>query len=143
MPNDSGTKGYNMSESLTPEVQDPTVPALAYLGDAVMELFVRTQLVKHGLCASAKLNEAALQYVKATAQSEALNRILPLLTEEEARVYHRGRNSPHIHTAPKSATLAEYRRASGMETLFGKLHLDGNRERIRELLCAAYPDLAD
>ena len=131
-----------MSDLISPEAQDPTVPALAYLGDAVTELYVREQLVRHGLCASAKLNEAALQYVKASAQSEALNRVLPLLTAEEENVYRRGRNSPHIHTSPKSATLAEYRRASGLETLFGKLHLEGKKDRLRELLDAAYPDLA-
>ena len=126
-----------------PAPEDAGVQALAYLGDAVMELFVREALVRHGLCASGRLNEAALQYVKATAQSEALNRILPLLTPEEENVYRRGRNSPHIHASPKSATLAEYRRASGFETLCGKLHLEGKQERLRELLCAAYPDLGE
>ncbi len=131
----------NETNEIKPYLQDPSVQALAYLGDSVLELAVRESLVKLGLCDSGSLNAAALRYVKATAQSEALNNILPLLDEYEENVYHRGRNSPHIKKAPQSATLAEYRRASGFETLFGKLRLDGKYDRIKELFEAAYPDL--
>ncbi len=115
-----------------------TVPALAYLGDSVLEVTVRTYLVEErGLSTSAHLNRASLDFVRASAQSEAMARIEPLLTEEEATAYRRGRNTGHGHV-PKSASVAEYRRATGMEVLFGYLSLCGRAERIRELFRAGY-----
>ncbi len=112
--------------------------ALAYLGDSVIEICVRERLVKAGCSSSAVLNKTALEYVRATAQAEAMKRILPMLDEEENAVFHRGRNIGHTNT-PKSATVAEYRAATGMEALFGYLHLAGRKERIDELFSAAYP----
>lgn len=112
--------------------------ALAYLGDAVLEVLVRTRLVDGG-CSSAKnLNAKALAFVRASAQAAAMNRILPLLTEEESAVFHRGRNIGHTST-PKSATVGEYRTATGMEALFGYLHMMNDQARIKELFDAAYP----
>ena len=113
--------------------------SLAYLGDCVIELLVRERLVRQGLASSATLNKKALEYVKATAQAQAMKRLLPLLTDEEAGVFRRGRNIGHTNT-PKSATVAEYRSATGMEALFGYLHLAGREERARELFDAAYPE---
>ena len=115
-----------------------STPALAYLGDCVLELMVRERLVSSGISASGKLNRAALDYVRASAQASAMERILPLLCEEEERFYRRGRNSTHLNI-PKSATPAEYRMATGMETLFAYLHVTGQTERLRELFEAAYP----
>ena len=112
--------------------------ALAYLGDCVIEMCVRQRLVAMGLSSSAKLNKAALDYVRASKQAEAMKNILPILTDEESAVFHRGRNIGHSNT-PKSATVAEYRSATGMEALFGYLHLAGRQERIDELFAAAYP----
>ena len=100
--------------------------ALAYLGDSVIEICVRERLVKAGCSSSAVLNKTALEYVRATAQAEAMKRILPMLDEEENAVFHRGRNIGHTNT-PKSATVAEYRAATGMEALFGYLHLAGRK----------------
>ena len=111
--------------------------ALAYLGDCVIELCVRERLVKMGLSSSARLNAKALEYVKATAQASAMKKILPMLSEEEEQAFRRGRNMGHTNT-PKSATVAEYRSATGMEALFGYLHLCGRRERIDELFALAY-----
>ena len=113
-----------------------TSQSLAYLGDAVLEVKVREYLVKEGLSRSAVLNRAALSFVTAARQSEAVKVILPLLTEEETDVFKRGKNS-HL-TPPKSASLNEYKRATGFECVFGFLHLTGNFERIDELFCAAY-----
>ncbi len=112
--------------------------SLAYLGDCVLELCVRERLVREGFSSSAALNRNALIYVRATAQAEAMKQILPLLSEEEESVFRRGRNRGHTNT-PKSATVSEYRSATGMEALFGYLHLAGRRERIAELFDAAYP----
>ena len=111
--------------------------ALAYLGDCVIELCVREHLVRAGLSSSARLNSEALEYVKASKQAEAMKNILELLTEDEAAAFRRGRNMGHTNT-PKSATVSEYRAATGMETLFGYLHLSGRQERIAELFAIAY-----
>ncbi len=111
--------------------------SLAYLGDCVIELCVRNYLVHEGLSSSAALIKRALDFVRASAQAEAMKRILPLLSEEEEAAFRRGRNIGHTNT-PKSATVAEYRSATGMEALFGWLHLAGRQERIEELFYLAY-----
>lgn len=112
--------------------------ALAYLGDAVIELMVRERLVEEGYTSSKTLNAKALDFVRAPAQAAAMSRIMPLLGEEEDAVFHRGRNIGHTST-PKSATVSEYRAATGMEALFGYLYITGNTERARELFAIAYP----
>ena len=120
------------------ELSDISTPALAYLGDSVLEVCVRTYLVTElGLSTSAHLNRASLDFVRATAQSEAMGRIEPCLTEAEAAVYRRGRNMGHGNV-PKSASVAEYRRATGMEVLFGYLSLTGQRERMDSLFRVGY-----
>ena len=128
------------------ELSDITTPALAYLGDSVLEVCVRTYLVtERGLSTSAHLNRASLDFVRASAQSEAVGRMEPYLTEEEAAIYRRGRNMGHGNV-PKSASVAEYRRATGMEVLFGYLHLTGQTERLDHLFRLGYglnPDTPD
>ena len=114
-----------------------STPSLAYLGDCVMELCVRTRLLQRGFSTSRDLNAEALHYVRAGAQADALERILPLLTEQEAAVYRRGRNLGHTNI-PKSATMAQYRMATGLEVLFGYLYVTGCQERIDELFLLAY-----
>ena len=79
-----------------------------------------------------------MRYVRATAQSAALDNILPLLTEDEMAVFKRGRNN-HVGAIPKSASAVEYRRATGFEALFAHLWLSGEEERARELFAIAYP----
>ena len=114
-----------------------SAPSLAYLGDCVIELCVRRHLVESGLNTSAHLNKAALDYVKASAQAAAMKRLLPHLTEEELSYFKRGRNIGHTNR-PKSATVSEYRSATGMEVLFGFLHVTGQQDRIDELFRLAY-----
>ena len=111
---------------------------LAFLGDSVLEVLVREHLAAHpnGEVASKR----ALAYVTAVAQSRALDRILPMFTETENDVFRRGRNCVHSGV-PKSATPAEYRRATGMECVFGYLWLSGDLARARELFAAAYEDM--
>lgn len=110
--------------------------ALAYVGDAVWELAVRRRLVLSG---AAQPAEAALSYVTAAAQSDAVERLLPLLSEEETDIYRRGRNSV-CGNVPRRATVAQYRRATGLESLFGFLYLSGQEARI-QALCAAAMEL--
>ena len=97
---------------------------LAYLGDCVYELCVRKYLVEKNV---KRPSVESLRYVTAHVQSSVLEKILPILTEEETDVYKRGRNA---HTA---RTGKEYHRATGLETLFGYLYLKGDIPRVREL----------
>ena len=123
-------------------LKEVSAEALAYLGDCVIELKVRELLVSSGISGSGNLNKKSLTYVKATAQAKAMHNILPLLTEEETAAYKRGRNMSGGNV-PKSATMSEYRTATGMEALFGYLHLKGDRERIDALFSAAYSESPD
>ena len=123
-----------ISEEMKKNNMDPYAmsgASLAYLGDAVYEIMVREHLVLHHVKTP---SVASLEYVKATAQSTAMDKILPHLTERETDMYRRGRNSLHT-TPPKSCTPSEYRKATGLEALFGYLWLMGETDRIKEL-CA-------
>ena len=111
----------------------------ATLGDAVYELVVRTILVREMTGRTKDMNRKAIKAVSAKAQSEMMNTIEPLLSEEEEAVYRRGRNA-NSPTMAKNATVAEYRRATGFEALIGYLYLKGDTERITELVRAAFPD---
>lgn len=122
---------------ITINIKEISTEALAYLGDSVIELKVRELLVKQGILGSGNLNRASLTYVKATAQAAAMRRLLPLLNEEETAIFKRGRNMSGGNV-PKSATMSEYRTATGMEVLFGYLHLLGQKERIDLLFEEAY-----
>ena len=124
-----------MHLSVSPQ---PNGAELAYLGDAVLELLVRERLLYSGMRTAAKLNRAALSYVKATAQSETFSRIEGMLLDEELDFYRRGRNANGI-SIPNSASAVEYRRATGFEALFGALYLAGEHERIKVLFEAAFP----
>lgn len=105
---------------------------LAHLGDAVFELMVRSWLVLHGKATNRGLHRATVRYVAAQAQAAMAQKILPLLTEEEADVYRRGRNtSPH--SVPKAASREEYQAATALEALFGWLWLRGEKDRLNQL----------
>lgn len=105
---------------------------LAHLGDGVFELMVRSWLCLHGKATSKGLHKATVRYVAAPAQAKAVEKILPLLTEEEGDVFRRGRNtSPH--SVPQNASRADYQAATGLEALFGWLWLQGRTERLNEL----------
>ena len=110
---------------------------LAYLGDAVFELTVREHLVRSGVVGAGKLNLLSRDFVTASAQSKAVERILPLLSESEEAVFRRARNYSKA-SVPKSAEASEYRRATGLEALFASLWLNGERERIGFLFRKAY-----
>lgn len=119
-------------------IKEVSTEALAYLGDSVLEIRVREKLVNDGISGSGNLNRASLSYVKASEQAAAMHRIIPVLDEEETLVFKRGRNMSGGNV-PKSATVSEYRMATGMEVLFGYLHMLGRNERIDDLFSLAYP----
>ncbi len=105
---------------------------LAFLGDAVFELLVRERLVKEANRQSKKLHAESIKLVNAVSQSQAVEKILPLLSEEETAVYRRGKNAKVEHI-PKGATVMQYNMATGLEALFGWLYLNGSTDRINEL----------
>ena len=106
--------------------------ALAFLGDAVYEKLVREMIVTRANMPAAKLHNEAVKYVCCEYQSEAVERIFDRLSDEEQAVYKRGRNSDGI-SPPKHSSAQDYRRATGLECLFGYLELTGETERIREI----------
>ena len=106
---------------------------LAYIGDGVFEIIIRTILVKKGNCPVNQLHKRASSLVKAGSQSKMMETLEPFLTEEELAVYKRGRNA-HSPTMAKHATLADYRRATGFEALMGYLYLKEDYVRIVELV---------
>lgn len=110
---------------------------LAYIGDAVIELAIREMLIHSGITDTGRLSAAAQKLVCAPAQSNAVEKLLPLLTNEEEAAYKLGRNH-RISGKPKHASVSEYSRATGLEAIFGYLHLTGNTERIRTLIQVAY-----
>lgn len=107
---------------------------LAFVGDAVFELFVRERLVCRGNCPVNALHHESVRQVCCTAQAADCARLAPLLTEEEAAVLRRGRNA-HVGHVPKNASVADYHAATGLEALFGYLYLAGRLSRLRELFC--------
>lgn len=106
---------------------------LAYLGDAVYEVIIRTILVKRGNSPVNHLHRQASSLVKAAAQSQMAGVLEPLLTKEEHDAYRRGRNA-HSPTMAKNASMADYRRATGFEALIGYLYLKEDFSRMLELI---------
>lgn len=105
---------------------------LAYIGDAVYTLLVRTRLALEKGGKAGELERRANEVVSAHGQSVTLERVLPLLTEEEEDIFRRGRNAKKT-TKSKNATAGEYVRSTGFEALIGFLYLTGRYERIEEL----------
>ena len=112
---------------------------LAHIGDGVYELLIRTMLCTAGRAAVGELHRLTVAHVKAPAQAKAMEKLLPLLTEEELALYRRGRNA-HVHGVPQGASVGEYHAATGLEALFGWLYLQGRLERLNALFVAAMED---
>ena len=108
---------------------------LAHIGDGVFELLCRSYLCARGGKTVDRLHRDTIHMVKATSQAKFVDKLLPLLTEEELAFYRRGKNS-HVHAVPKSATPQEYAKATGLEALFGALYLMGRTQRLNELFRA-------
>ena len=108
---------------------------LAHMGDCVFEILVRSYLCAKGGKTVDRLHRETIHLVKATSQAKLMDKMLPLLTEEELAWYRRGKNS-HVHAVPKSATPQEYAKATGLEALFGALWLSGRTDRLNELFQA-------
>ena len=130
-----------MSNEINPSLYSPLV--LAYIGDAVYEVFTREKILAECPNLPAhKLHKANVQYVKANAQSNAMAVIEPILKEDELAIYKRGRNAKS-GTVPKNADLVEYRRATGFEALIGYLHMKKEFERLNEIMEMAFQSAKD
>ncbi len=116
-----------------------SVLGLAHIGDGVYELMVRTMLCLQGHSSVHELHRLAVSHARASAQAAAAAKLAPLLSEEEAAVFKRGRNA-HVHGVPQNADVGDYHAATGLETLFGWLYLQGRRERLGELFSAVMED---
>ena len=114
------------------EVNKISMLGLAHVGDAVYELLVRTLQCETAPAAVDELHRHTVAMVAAPAQAQAVERLLPLLTDEELAVYKRGRNAK-VYSVPHSASVGQYHAATGLEALFGWLYLQGKTERINEL----------
>ena len=119
-----------------PDPKQLSALALAYLGDTVYDLYVRTLLTFGTAGTVHTLHQKSTKLVCAKGQAEAFFCIQPMLDEEEAAVYRRGRNA-HGATVPKNASVQEYRTATGFEALIGYLYCLGRDERIAELMRTA------
>ncbi|MEC9488434.1 MAG: ribonuclease III domain-containing protein [Halanaerobium sp.] len=113
--------------------QLPAPDVLAYLGDAVFELFVRTYLVQRGGVDSHSLHREAVEIVNASTQADILHAIRPYLSEEELRAFKRGRNTKSGQV-PKNTSVADYRSSTGLESLLGYLYWRGEQARLEQLL---------
>ena len=114
------------------DVNKISMLGLAHVGDAVYELLYRSKLCTDGHTAVAEMHRMTVAFVRAEAQAEAAAKLLPVLTQEEASVYKRGRNA-RVNSVPHNADIGQYHAATGLEALFGWLYLLGRTERINEL----------
>lgn len=106
---------------------------LAYIGDAVYEVYIREMLLRRKNVSVHKLHVESIQYVKAAAQSYILHEIMDKLTDEELDIVRRGRNAKSA-TVPKNAKVSDYRYATAFETLVGYLYLGNNKSRLNEII---------
>jgi len=105
---------------------------LAYIGDAVFEVFVRTIAIRNGNMPVNKLHGFSKKFVNAKAQSKMFEKIRESLTDEEFSVLKRGRNAKSF-TSAKNASISDYRQATGLEALFGYLYIKGDNKRLAEV----------
>lgn len=126
IPRETLDRLNNLSHEFSPLV-------LAYIGDSVFEMYVRTMLLKDSNKPVNDFHQTACSIVCAKNQCELINKLLKFLTEEETAVFKRGRNAKSA-TVPKHSSVSDYRKATGFEALLGYLFITGRNDRIRELM---------
>lgn len=137
MKNSMSYQNFDNNENSIREAKQLSPLTLAFIGDAVYEILVRQAVVNEGNAPVHKLHFNTVKFVKASAQAKAVEMIEPMLTDEEKDILRRGRNTSSM-TVPKSAEPREYRLATGLEALFGYLHLSGQEKRAEELFEIIY-----
>jgi len=126
---------FEFETVLSPEQISPLT--LAFVGDAVYEVYVRTMVAAGSKASAGVLHRTAVRYVCAGAQSAAVDALCDKLTEQELTIYKRGRNA-HPHTSAKNADIVDYRRATGLEALVGYLYLKKDFTRLEEIMRLAF-----
>ena len=126
-------------KKLNPKEYSPL--PLAYIGDSVYDLFVRTKIIEKGNRHVTDMHKEAVKFVKAHSQAESIHAIEDKLTEDEVRVLKWGRNAKS--TPPKNADVTDYRYATGFEALIGYLYVSGEEDRLKEVLNMAYDALCE
>lgn len=122
------------------EVNSLSAGTLAFVGDGYFGLLVRTRLAEINR-PSGELHSQSVKLVKASAQAKGFELIEEMLTEKELSVFKRGRNA-HVHSIPKNSSVRDYHIATGLETLFGYLHLSGQHQRAEELFDIIWENLS-
>lgn len=122
-------------KNLNPREYSPL--ALAYIGDSVFDMYIRTKILEKGNRHVADMHRAAVSYVNASSQAKIVHIIEDMLTDEELGIVKWGRNAK-VNTHPSGASIGEYHLATGFEALLGFLYLDSKDVRLREILDAAY-----
>ena len=132
-----GIDSYIKEQFGVPDVDVRTYSplTLAYIGDGIYDLIIRSLVVAKGNTRASELHKRTSQIVKAKTQAEMIELIMPLLSEEEADIYKRGRNAKSP-TMAKNATMADYRKATGFEALMGYLYVKDEVPRLVELVKA-------
>ena len=131
---EKGIDSYLKEQFNIPDVDVRTYSplTLAYIGDGIYDLIIRSLVVAKGNTRASELHKRTSQIVKAHTQAEMMEILLPLLTEEEENIYRRGRNAKSF-TMAKNATMTDYRKATGFEALMGYLALSGRQDRVNAL----------
>lgn len=115
---------------------------LAYIGDAVFELLSRSFVFENGFRQADTLHKHTISLVNAHSQSEMAGMLLKELDEKEIMIFKRGRNASSINSA-KHQSIGDYKKATGLEALFGYLYLNGESERLKELFLMCVADYKD
>lgn len=134
---ESMEKAFELKEVNVAEYSPLT---LAYIGDCVYELIIRTKLVTNGNAPVNKLNKKASDLAKAITQAKMIEAVMEFLSEEEEAAYKRGRNA-HSFTKAKNASTSDYRKATGFEALIGYLYLQKKFDRIMEIVKAGFEEV--
>lgn len=115
------------------DIREYNIKTLAYMGDAVYELYVREHIVKNSREVASKLHKKTIKYVSAKAQEYIMNNIYELLTEEEKEIYKRGRNA-NANTVPKNTDVVTYKKATGFESVIGYLYFTAQNRRLKDII---------
>ncbi len=113
--------------------------SLAFIGDAVYEIIIRNYILSKGEAKVSSMHKDSVKYVNADYQADAMERLMPCLTEEEISVFKRGRNAHSAHT-PKNKSEAQYHKSTGFEALIGYIYLKKDMKRLEELLSVILPE---
>lgn len=126
-----------LPDGLTISPREYSPLALAFIGDAIYEVFVRAKVLAQANTSANALHKKAIIYVKAEAQAIAAKQLIECLNEEELAAFKRGRNAKSS-TIPKHADVTDYRYATALEALFGYLYLSNEKERLNQLMQNAF-----